>query len=56
MKSKLLQRRISKTKDLIHKSRVRIKGLKKRLIQAARNYKEAVDKERILAANHRRVK
>jgi hypothetical protein len=56
MKSLLLEKRVVKTRVLIHKSGERIKHLKKRLVDAAKKYKEAVDKERIIVADRRKIK
>jgi hypothetical protein len=54
MKSKLLEKRVAKTKALINKSRERVKFLRKRLLDGVRKYKQAVENERIAAAEKRR--
>ncbi|MDR3643338.1 MAG: hypothetical protein P4L74_06985 [Candidatus Doudnabacteria bacterium] len=55
MKSKILEKRVVKTKVLIYKSREHIKHLRKRLVEGVRKYKQAVENERVIAAEKRRM-
>lgn len=60
MKSKFLNKRTEKLRDLIHKHHGQIKHLQKKLqkqlVDGAKKYKEAVDRERMMVAEKARLK
>ena len=60
MRSKFFNKRIAKLRDSIDKRRGEIKylqkKLKKKLVDGAKKYKEAVDKERMMVAEKARLK